>query len=110
MKIKAFIILLLFPLLLTAQNKIGFMLLPEKTMKLDKQMHMAGGIFTGIVGYSVSYKITKNKTKSVLLSMSLVSLVGLTKEILDKKTTGFSQSDFWHTFTGGVIINLVFLL
>ena len=110
MKLSILILTLLFPVLITAQNKIGFMLLPEKTMRLDHQMHMAGGVFTSIVGYSATYMITQNKTKSAIFSMGLVSLVGLTKELADRKTTGFSSSDFWHTFSGGAVMTIIFIL
>ena len=82
-------------------------MLPESVMALDKQQHTAAGVFTALVTYSVSYELTDDRLKATIISIGASALAGWIKEIADKKTTGFSDADLYHTIGGAVVFNLV---
>ena len=93
-----------------SQDKIGFMLLPEQTLALDKQMHIAGGIYTSALGYFVTYEITNNKTKSAMVSVGAAALIGVIKEFADRNTTGWDNNDLIATISGSVLFNIVVII
>ena len=100
----------LFPLFIYSQT--GFILLPEETMALDKQQHFAAGMYISTLSYSVTMELSKekNKPRAMIVSLGVTSLVAAIKELSDRNTTGFSQADFYPTVSGGVFMNIIFLL
>lgn len=90
-------------------SQSGFLLLDEEVMPLDKQAHIAAGIYTGAVGYGVGYYFTNDRKKSKRISIGLTVAVGLAKEIADstKKDNKFDSMDFVSTIFGGLALNIV---
>ena len=104
------LLFILFPFFIYSQT--GVLLLPEETMALDKQKHVAAGMYISTLSYAVTMELSKEKSKprAMIVSLGVTSLVAAIKELSDRNTTGFSQPDFYHTVSGGVFMNLIFML
>ena len=78
-------------------------------MPLDKQAHIAAGIYTSAVGYGVGYYFTNDRKKSKRISIGLTVAVGLIKEIADstKADNKFDSMDLVSTIFGGLALNIV---
>lgn len=85
-------ILILFTTICTAQ------------IQNDKLLHIGAGALTGSMAYAVTYKITENKTKSIIACIGSSILIGLAKELYDSRKggTGFNNQDLIATGLGGV--------
>lgn len=115
---RIFLFLLFFFTFFTSksQNDIGWMLLPEKWIELDKQMHFTGGAFIGSMSYMVTLESSlpetyaldselykKARRKSKIVGILLTTLVATLKETSDINTTGFDLEDLGYSVAGGLI-------
>ena len=94
-------------------NRIGVLLINENTMALDKQQHVAAGVLISTLSYSVTMELSKEKSKprAMIVSLGVTSLIGALKEHIDRNEgREWSQPDFFHTVSGGIFMNLIFML
>lgn len=105
------LLFILFPFFIYSQT--GVLLLPEETMALDKQKHVAAGMYISTLSYAVTMELSKEKSKprAMIVSLGVTSLIGALKEHIDSNEgREWSQPDLFHTVSGGVFMNLIFLL
>lgn len=92
MKNKLITLMILLPMLLFSQK--------------DKQLHFAAGAAISSTIYTITYQTTKNKNKALIYAITASTLAGISKELYDKKTTGFDNKDLLYTVAGGVSLSL----
>lgn len=96
----------LLPFLLLAFNCNG-------QIQEDKVLHFGAGMLIASGTTYFTYKLTDNKTVSVLTGFGVATLAGLGKELYDKKTGKgvYDPKDaLWTTIGGGVGVTVVFTL
>ena len=71
----------------------------------DKQLHFTAGILAGSLGYKWSYDRHKNKKKAIIAGVCSSFVVGLVKELYDRRTRGTVElGDVAATTLGGITI------
>jgi len=76
----------------------------------DKQLHLIAGASISAVTYVAVMKITKDRKKAFIYSLSASILAGIGKELLDnKKHNGFFDiQDLLATSTGALLVSTSF--
>jgi len=102
------LVLFLFSGLIYSQESsgVGYLLVSENFIALDKQAHGAAGLWLGAGAYSMTYEITKgNRKKSKFWGIATPILIGTLKELSDNKAggTGFDWADLGYTAGGGIV-------
>lgn len=90
-------------------SDIGYLFVNENFIPLDKQMHGAGGMVIGVLGYSVSRGAFKQKRwVSILTGTLMATGVGHLKETSDNKAggTGYDNIDLLYTSVGGLVSSI----
>lgn len=82
-------------------------------IQTDKVMHFGAGALISATTTAITYKLTDNKTASMLCGFGMATLAGIGKEVYDKKT-GKGVADIndaiWTSIGGGIGVTIVFTL
>lgn len=86
----------------------GWMLLPEKTIPLDKQMHFTGGSYISFLGFGISRDYGASRFESYVWGIGSALLVGTLKEWSDsnKKGNYFDGMDLAYTVGGAIFMSV----
>ena len=75
----------------------------------DKQLHLIAGASISAVTYITVMKITKDRKKAFIYSLSASILAGIGKELFDeKKHNAFNSQDILASSVGGLVVSTTF--
>ena len=112
---KLIVVSFLFLSLFSQSQDYGWLGMPERWMEYDKQAHVLGGAWTGVVGYNITYSlmktddVKKKRRTSKLVSIGFGILVGSLKEWNDVNQGGkFDFADIGYTVGGNLLATYTF--
>lgn len=86
-------------------ENMGWLLLPDKVMKLDKQAHVFAGLYFAGLAFILSMALWSSKWLSFFIAVVFSAAVGWIKEYMDsqEKNNKFDNKDLIFTIIGGLL-------